>query len=184
MAATRRGALPFRMKAGARVSLGCAGARRAVGRAARVGNISPPRRSGGAPCACPTAGSWTSRRMVCAPCRAPARARRPATRRRQGSPGRKYLAREALRGRPMRLPDGRVLERRGGWFVRPVGRRRARRPRSAGRAFIGSSGAPRCRICAGAGVGGSMSAEPGDGWVVLICPAGGASKNPASRSAR
>jgi hypothetical protein len=33
-----------------------------------------------------------------------------ATRRRQGSPGRKYLAPKALRGRPMRLPDGRVLD--------------------------------------------------------------------------
>jgi hypothetical protein len=33
-----------------------------------------------------------------------------ATRRRQGSPGRKYLAPEALRGRSVRLLDGRRLD--------------------------------------------------------------------------
>jgi hypothetical protein len=33
-----------------------------------------------------------------------------ATRRRQGGSARKYFAPEALRGRPMRLPDGRVLD--------------------------------------------------------------------------
>ena len=75
--------------------------------------------------------------------------------------GRRYLAPEALRGRPMRLIDGRVLDVAGGWLVRPRGRRRARRPRSAGRGFIGTPGAPRCGICASADGRGSMSAEPG-----------------------